>query len=129
MFQDTVTIFNQKDHIWYPTVLYGVEAQEVVAQSAGADGSTPKNQCSLHIPQTLMDDYRKPKEWDGQGYTLKCGEFFVIGDYGGAPINDDDYTGASVGYLDYMKNNHDGVYRITSTSVFKTIKHIEVTGE
>lgn len=129
MFQDTVTIFNQKDHIWYPTVLCGVEAQEVAAQSAGADGSTPKNQCSLHIPKALMDGYKKPIEWEGQGYTLQCDDFFVIGDHGGEPIDDDDYTGACLGYLNHMKNHHESVYRITSISVFKTIKHIEVTGE
>lgn len=129
MFQDTVTIFNQKDHIWYPTVLCGVEAQEIAAQSTGVDGSTPKNQCSLHIPEKLMIDYQKPKEWDGKGYTLSCGDFFAIGDYGGEPIDDNDYTGACLGYRDYMKNNHDSVYRITSVSVFKVIPHIEVTGE
>lgn len=129
MFQDTVTIFNRKDNIWYPTVLCGVEAQEIAAQSTGKDGNIPNNQCNLHIPEERMVDYRKPKEWNGEGYTLRKDDFFIIGDYGEAPVNDDDYTGACPGYQDYMKNNHDSVYQVVSVSIFKTIKHIEVMGE
>jgi len=129
MFQDTVTIFNQQDCIWYPTVLHGVEAQEVTAQNTGKDGSAPGNRCSLHIPEAVMKDYHRPKEWKGEGYTLRCGEFFVIGDHGGGPVDDNDYTGACLGYQDYMKNHLDGVYQITAVSVFKLIRHIEVEGE
>lgn len=126
MFQDVVTIYNKKDNLWFATVLDGVEAQEVVAQSTNKDGNTPKNQCNLHIPEALLKEYKKPKEWDGNGYTIQLDDFFVIGDHGKGQINDDDYD---MGYQDYMKNHYDSVYQVVSASLFKTIRHIEVVGE
>ena len=126
MFNDTVTIFNRMDNIWYATVLNGVESQEVAAQSNSKDGNVPENQCNLHIPEGLMKEYVKPMKWNGEGYTIRCGDFFVVGDYGKGNINDDDYT---VGFQDYMKNNSDSVYQIASVSLFNAIKHIEVVGK
>ena len=126
MFNDTVTIFNRMDNIWYATVLNGVESQEVAAQSNSKDGNVTENQCNLHIPEGLMKEYVKPMQWNGEGYTIRCGDFFMIGEYDKDSINDDDYT---VGFQDHMKNNYDSVYQIASVSLFKAIKHIEVVGK
>lgn len=123
MFNDTVTIFNLYDEIWYSTVLQGVEVQEICGRTESKDGSTPKNSCSLHIPEALMGDYHRPKEYDGEGYTLQEGDFFVLGDFSSEPVDENDYL---TGYATYMKDTYDGVYNINSVGIYKTIRHIEV---
>ena len=78
MFNDTVTLFNLYNETWYPTVLQGVEVQEVIGRTESKDGSSPNNTCSLHIPESLIGNYRRPKEYTGEGYTLQEGDFFVM---------------------------------------------------
>lgn len=123
MFEDTVTIFNLYNEIWYPTILQGVEVQEVTGQTESKDGSKPANTCSLHIPENLMVNYKKPKEYQGEGFTIKEGDFFVVGDFSSGPIDENDYES---GYLTYMRNTYDSVYHINSVGFYKTIRHIEV---
>ena len=123
MFEDTVTIFNLYNEIWYPTVLQGVEVQEVTGQTESKDGSKPNNDCSLHIPENLMANYKKPKEYQGEGFTIREGDFFVVGDFSSEPIDENDYES---GYLTYMRNTYDSVYYINSVGLYKTIRHIEV---
>lgn len=123
MFNDTVTLFNLYNETWYPTVLQGVEAQEVTGKTESKDGSKPADTCSLHIPEGLMSDYHRPKAYTGEGYTIREGDFFVIGDMGADPVDEEAYE---TGYLTYLKDKYDGVYNINSISVYKTIPHIEV---
>lgn len=123
MFNDTVTIFNLYNETWYPTVLQGVEVQEVNGRTESKDGSTPNNNCSLHIPESLMQDYCRPKEYTGDGYTIREGDFFVIGDFSSEPVDENDYVS---GYVTYMKDTYDGVYNVNSIGIYKAIPHIEV---
>ncbi len=124
MFNDTVTLFNLYNETWYPTVLQGVEVQEVIGRTESKDGSSPNNTCSLHIPESLIGNYRRPKEYTGEGYTLQEGDFFVIGDFSSELINENDYV---TGYATYMKDTYDGVYNINSIGIYKVIPHIEVS--
>ena len=123
MFNDTVTLFNLYNETWYPTVLQGVEAQEVTGKTESKDGSKPADTCSLHIPEKLMSGYHRPKAYTGEGYTVREGDFFVIGDFSSEPIDENGYED---GYMTHMKNTYDGVYNINSVGIYKTIPHIEV---
>lgn len=82
--------------------------------------------------QNVIDreDYRKPKEWKNseekeRTFTITEDDFFVEGNFDVETADDDEYPN---GLFEYMKQNYDDVYNITSVNRYKTIPHFEVGG-
>lgn len=132
MFNDTVTIFNQfKENgviTWYTHVLEGVELQPGMAITVQNEGNASADKAGLHIP--FREDYRKPKEWKNSEekestFTLAEDDFFIEGSFDMGAVEDDNYPN---GLFEYMKQQYDDVYNITSINRYKVISHFEVGG-
>lgn len=133
MFNDIITIFNQVEDIWYPTVLSNVELQVASGQSKSKDGNSSTDVALLiiNIDNELEKKYLKPvayvKADDKVGkFTLREDDFFVEGEYI-ADIVDD--TAYERGFFEYMKTNYDNVFCISAVKKFSTIPHFEVGGK
>lgn len=142
MYNDTVTIFNRRGDMWYPTTLYNVDFNGDKASINAHYGYESSDAAKLHIRYKTTEEgivagdsfFLRPKVYDNlldpAGYfTLAAGEgfsFFVVGEYGNEAVSDDDYT---TGFYDYMNANHDDVYAVTSVAIYSVIPHIEVVGK
>ncbi|MGL5514971.1 MAG: hypothetical protein ACRDBM_17290 [Sporomusa sp.] len=77
MYTDTVTVFNLKDDIWYPTVITNVDLIVDQAASIVKTGLDSADAANLHVKYTpsgsnaLIGDktYLPPKEWLAQSDT------------------------------------------------------------
>lgn len=142
MYNDTVTIFNRRGDMWYPTTLHGVDFNGDKASINAHYGYESSDAAKLHIRYKMTEEgmvvddhiFLKPKEYadlfNPAGYfTLAAGEgfsFFTVGEFADGEISDDDYM---TGFYDYMNNNRDDVYAVTSVAVYSVIPHIEVVGK
>lgn len=150
MYQDTVTLFNRKrsrlGDMWYPTVLHNVNVNTDKAVMVSTYGEQSQNSAILNVKFDI-DEYGtvkveekffcKPIEWDNRDVdelpeciSFKSGDdfdFFVIGDYSEfeRSENDDDYP---EGFFQYIKENYDDVFVITSYSMYSVIPHFEIAG-
>ena len=147
MYNDTVTVFNLYRSkqlgtaTWYPHVISGCYLNIDKGANIQKTGLENADTAKLHVSYHFRDgkkmvgelEYKEPKEWDAQTndeyantITFTDGEdFFVVGDFSGEPINDDDIRG---GLFQYMNSNYDNVFRITTVGMYKTIPHFEIGG-
>lgn len=149
-YKDTITLFNRKRpmgvaaDIWYPTVLTGVDLNTDRAAIAARYGYESTDKAILHIPWTDGGPESPVlvggKPWDppllwrqeedpAAALTFTPGEvfdFFVTGAWPDAgPESDADYAR---GFYDHLNRTRDGVFAITSVSIFSVIPHFEITG-
>ena len=149
MFSDTVTVFNRYKSrlgdMWYPTVIHGVNLLIDKAAIVAKYGAESKDNAVLNIHYQTVDGqimvggkpYFSPKEWDKQtndklveSITFTSGidfDFFMLGEYGNIkPIADDDYLD---GFYNYMNDNYDYVFAITSVGgPYTTIPTFQIMG-
>ena len=138
MFHDTITVFNRRGDVWYPTVLEGVRLMTDRAGIAARYGAQANDRAVALIP--LREGtaggkaYVPAKVWaelpdPAQAVTFAAGEafdFLLDGPWpDGSPVCDGDYP---KGFYDHMNRARDGVYAVTSVSKFDVIPHLEVTG-
>ena len=151
MYDAVVTIFNRYESglgvTWHPSVLRNVNL--LIDKSAINEryGAESKDLAVLNVRVVRPDNiiqginpkvWMPPKEWTRQlkdemskYITFSSGQsfdFFMLGEWKGEnPINDEDY--GIRGFYDYMVNNFDNVFAITSVSgPFSVIPHFEITG-
>lgn len=142
MYNTTVTVFNrykskQLGTTWYPHVLHGCYFNADKGANIAKTGLDNADTAKLHV-QVSGDKigklkYLPPKEWDGQPndmymttVTFSEGEdFFVLGEFDETPVNDADYN---EGFYQYMNDQYDDVYKITTVGRYKLIPHFEIGG-
>ena len=149
MFTDTITVFNSyvdslKNVTWYPTVIHGVNLLIDKAAIVAKYGAESKDNALLNIHYKTVDveimvdgkPYLPPKEWERQtndklaeSITFASGvdfDFFMLGEYPTTePISDDDYID---GFYDYVNDEYDFVFAITSVAKYTAIPHFELLG-
>ena len=150
MYRDTITLFNRYESrlgdMWFPTVLNGVNLNIDRASIVARMGAESQDRVIVNVRYMNIDgkkmiegkEYLTPKIWDAQVVeelpnTLTFTpdsekfDFFLVGEYDDSqPINDDDYPD---GFFDYISNQFDYVFAITSVSEFSVIPHFELTGK
>ena len=149
MFTDTITVFNYykdslKNVTWYPTVIHGVNLLIDKAAIVAKYGAESKDNALLNIHYQTVDGqimvdgkpYLTPKEWERQTndklpetITFTSGvdfDFFMLGEYPTIePISDDDYID---GFYNYVNDEYDFVFAITSVAQYSAIPHFEIMG-
>lgn len=148
MYSGTITLFNhyksRLGDMWYPTVIHGVNIQIDKAAIIAKYGSESKDNAILNIHyntvngQIMIDGkpYFPPKEWERQTndklpetITFTSGvdfDFFMLGEYPTTnPIADDDYID---GFYNYVNDEYDFVFAITSVAQYSAIPHFEIMG-
>ena len=132
MFNDTVTVFNMCNGLWYPVVLHNVKLQAKSGMAQKNNGISSEDNAMLFV-QTTGDKigdktYLPPKEWllsdKDSTVTFTEGGFFVSGEYTDV-VSDDDYTD---GYYSHIRETHDDCYLITTVQKFTVIPHFEIGG-
>lgn len=133
----TVTIFNRldgeeplDDDTWFVTVLKNVRLVETQGRNITTSGLVDADAVRMHIMlDSLSKPYLDPIEWKKllvpeEAFTLAGGrDFFVVGDIT-ADLDDIPADRA----FEYVKENYDGVYRITNVDKYTVIPHLEVGG-
>lgn len=141
MFTDTITLFNLHNGIWFPHVIYGVDAVGITAgKSATTLSGATKTDNGLVLIQTssskvinvgrTLKPYVSPKAYKA----LESGEnavtfqpqtdFIMLGEYESSdPVTDDDYES---GFYDEMNSKYDNVYQIVSAVFYSLIPHFEI---
>ena len=148
MFADTVTVFNRYvsrlGDMWYPTVIHGVNLLIDKAAIMAKYGAESKDNAILNVRYHILDNtkmvgnkpYFPPKEWERQTndklpetITFTSGvdfDFFMLGEYPTIePISDDDYID---GFYNYVNDEYDFVFAITSVAQYSAIPHFEIMG-
>ena len=148
MYSGTVTLFNRYKSrlgdMWYPTIIHGVNIQIDKAAIIAKYGAESKDNAILNVKYHIVDSnvmvgnkpYFPPKEWDRQTndklpetITVASGvdfDFFMLGEYPTIePISDDDYID---GFYDYVNDEYDFVFAITSVAQYSAIPHFEIMG-
>ncbi len=136
MYTDTVTLFNysktEQGTYWHVTVLNDVELQITKGSVVAKTGNESADSCVLHVKHQFTEkEYKKPKEFNSlydktNYYTFSDKDFFLQGEYNLDTINDTDYQG---GFLSYMNKTYDDVFKVTKVDVFKLLPHLEVYGK
>lgn len=148
MYKDTITLFNRymqaAGDIWYPNILTGVNVVMDKGEIVKVYGESSSDNIIVNIRHTdgLIEtdggykQWYPPKEWQrlsdhNQGVTFTGGsafDFLWVGEWaGGSPVYDDMYGDLS--FYDYMLQNFDYVFAVTSVSLLSVIPHFEVTGK
>lgn len=151
MYLDKITLFNfyrsSLGDMWYPHVIKNVNLVIDKAAIVAKYGLESKDNAILNIRYYKENEqieiakrpYLPPLEWERQtndkladSITFKAGnefDFFVLGEHPefseSIPIMDDDYDGL----FNYMKENYDYVFAITSVAKYDVIPHFEITGK
>lgn len=148
MYSDTITLFNhyksRLGDMWYPTVINGVNLNIDKAAIIAKYGAESKDNVVLNVKYIIQDSvkiivgkpYLTPKEWERQTndmlpktVTFSSGvdfDFFIVGEYENTePIPDDDYID---GFYNYINNNYDNVFVVTSVAEYSVIPHFEIMG-
>ena len=153
MYSDTVTVFNRyvdsfKNTVWYPSVIKGVNLNIDKAAIVAKYGAESKDNAVLNIHYQAVDrqifidgkPYLPPKEWDRQTndkltetITFASGssdefDFFMLGEYPTVePIQDSDFD-INNGFYNYVNDEYDFVFAITSVAQYSAIPHFEIMG-
>lgn len=148
MYCGTITLFNhyksRLGDMWYPTVIHGVNIQIDKAAIIAKYGAESKDNAILNVRYHIIDSnimvgskpYFPPKEWERQTndklsetITFTSGvdfDFFMLGEYPTTnPITDDDYID---GFYNYVNDEYDFVFAITSVAQYSAIPHFEIMG-
>ena len=149
MFSDVVTVFNhyksRLGDMWYPTVVRNANLLIDKAAIVAKYGAESKDNAILNIHYQIVDGqilidgkpYIPPKEWERQtndklaeSITFTSGtdfDFFMLGEYHTTkPIADDDYID---GFYNYVNDEYDFVFAITSVAKYTAIPHFEIMGK
>ena len=148
MFADTVTVFNRYvsrlGDMWYPTVIHNANLLIDKAAIIAKYGAESNDNAILNIHYDLVDGqimvngkpYLPPKEWSHQtndklpeSITFTSGkdfDFFMLGEYESTePIADDNYVD---GFYNYINDEYDYVFAVTSVAKYTAIPHFEIMG-
>lgn len=148
MYSEKITLFNhyksRLGDMWYPTVIDGVNLLIDKAAIVAKYGAESKDNAILNIHyQTINNQiivsgkpYLPPKEWERQtndklseSITFTSGtdfDFFMLGEYENIePIADDDFYD---GFYNYINDNYDYVFAVTSVAKYTAIPHFEIMG-
>ena len=148
MFADTVTVFNRYvsrlGDMWYPTVIHNANLLIDKAAIIAKYGAESNDNAILNIHYDLVDGqimvdgkpYLQPKEWSHQtndklpeSITFTSGkdfDFFMLGEYESTePIADDNYVD---GFYNYINDEYDYVFAVTSVAKYTAIPHFEIMG-
>lgn len=148
MYLRTITLFNRLStktgDLWYPTVIHEVDLITDKGALNARMGTDNQDNAKLHIHYLPMDghvfiegkEWLPPKEWAkltddiiGAYITFKSGkdfDFFMAGEYPETVVDDNDYT---EGFYDYINNQYDEVFSISSASnPYTVIPHFEILG-
>lgn len=148
MYSDKITLFNhyksRLGDMWYPTVIHGVNLLIDKAAIIAKYGAESKDNAVLNIRYQMVEGkvvladkpYLPPKEWERQtndllpkSITFTSGtdfDFFMLGEYPTTePIKDDDYID---GFYNYVNDEYDFVFAITSVAQYSAIPHFEIMG-
>lgn len=148
MFADTVTVFNRYvsrlGDMWYPTVIHNANLLIDKAAIIAKYGAESNDNAILNIHYNLVDGqimvdgkpYLPPKEWSHQtndklpeSITFTSGkdfDFFMLGEYESTePIADDNYVD---GFYNYINDEYDYVFAVTSVAKYTAIPHFEIMG-
>ncbi len=148
MYSGTITLFNhyksRLGDMWYPTVIHGANIQIDKAAIMAKYGAESKDNAILNVRYHVVDSnimvgekpYLPPKEWERQtndkladSITFTGGtdfDFFMLGEYPTTePIVDDDYID---GFYNYVNDEYDFVFAITSVAQYSVIPHFEIMG-
>jgi len=141
MYTDTVTVFNLKDDIWYPSILSDVDLIVDKGANVVKTGLDSADTAKLHVKYALSDSgtligdktYLTPKEWqaqdDSNATTFTEGaDFFILGDWGSEDGISDDQYGVN-GFYHYCNKKYDHCYLITTVGKYKVIPHFEMGGK
>lgn len=144
---------------WYPHVLTGVDLVTDKGQMLQRYGADSTDTAELHVSyietdnqKTIVDGrtglpilnnvgdplvWLPPKEWSKQvndvlddTITFSTDSFFLYGEWKGGSVNDVDYSSFRYsGFFDYMNQNYDYVFKITSVGgPYTVISHFEIRG-
>lgn len=141
MFNDTITLFNLHNGVWFPHLIYGADAAGMInGSSATALNGTTNADSGTILIQTNNDliihsdkkpiPYVTPKAYaalengaDAITFQPQT-DFIFIGAYESTePIIDDDYE---AGFYTEMNSKNDDVYLITSVKFYGLIPHFEI---
>lgn len=148
MYSDKVTIFNRYESrlgdMWYPTVIDGANLLVDKAAIIAKYGAESKDNAVLNIRYQMVEGkvmladkpYLPPKEWERQtndllpkSITFTSGtdfDFFMLGEYHATePIKDDDFDD---GFYNYVNDEYDYVFAVTSVAKYTAIPHFEIMG-
>lgn len=140
MYKDSVTVFNRvktrNGDMWYPRHLDGVNLNKDRGAIVAQYGETSQDNAVLNVrldgDKVGEYSYLPPKEWqrleDKAGFiTFAPEDFFFEGEWDGdTPVSDDGYGDLS--FFQYMTQNYDFVYKVTSVGYFSVIPHFEIAG-
>ena len=141
MFNDTITVFNLNNGMWYSHVIRNTDAVGIIhgATNTAVNGTTKSDNAVILINSTIdkiiqtdkgLLPYTAPKSYA----TLDSGDstitfqpqtdFIVLGEhFYNDPINDDEYE---TGFYDYINSMLDDVYLIVSAAFYSLIPHFEI---
>lgn len=148
MYSNKITLFNhyksRLGDMWYPTVIHGVNLNIDEAAIAQKNNFKSNDKAVLNIHYQKVDGqimvdgkpYLPPNEWSNQTndklpetITFTSGvdfDFFMLGEYPTTnPIADDDYID---GFYNYVNDEYDFVFAITSVAQYSAIPHFEIMG-
>jgi hypothetical protein len=135
-----VTIWNKyvdgllETETWIPTLIENVRLLVSKGNNQQTSGLENANSARLHIADGIsisQKEYVSPSDWKklsneekANCYTLESEEdsFFVEGDSTNVDSSD------NINFFDYMKENYDNCYKITSVDRFEIIPHFEIWG-
>lgn len=142
MFNDTITLFNFYNGVWYRHIIPRVDIGAVDASSKTVSAGDTRSSSVTLLINTQFDKsiqteggvriYLAPKEYArladpilSQAITFDDKhDFIVLGAvYGDDPVNDDDYES---GFYDHVYSRYDNVYRIVSAAWYGLIPHYEI---
>lgn len=149
MYNDTITLFNRYEDsmgiiTWYPTVISGVNLLVDKSAIVAKYGAESADNAILNVNYSIINGHKivdgkqwlPPKEWENQvneflpqTITFTSGkdfDFFMLGEWPEESIADDDYRN---GFYDYINQNYDFVFAITSASILNVIPHFEIVGK
>lgn len=148
MFDKTITLFNhyksRLGDMWYTTVIHNANLLIDKAAIIAKYGAESNDNAILNIHYDLVDGqimvdgkpYLPPKEWSHQtndklpeSITFTSGkdfDFFMLGEYESTePIADDNYVD---GFYNYINDEYDYVFAVTSVAKYTAIPHFEIMG-
>ncbi len=147
IYSKTVTVFNfyesatSGEAIWIPRTLKNVYLDTDRGAIIKKYGSDSTDNAELHIPYTGTDEkliaglpWMPPKAWKAQtndllsqSITFSTDDFFMLGEWDGGTVNDEDYRD---GFYHYMNTAKDFVFKITSVGgPYTVIPHFEILGK
>ena len=145
MYNDTVTVFNRKENMWYPTVLHNVHLNMDRAAILAKYGENSSDSAVLNVRYRTENGNRiigetvwlPPKEWekleDPSGHiTFHSGDtfdFVLMGEWAGpSPVDNRQYIDTN-GFYNYCNSEYDYVFAVSSVGgPYSVIPHFEILG-